>query len=124
MAMFDDPKKELKKLEEQLLQDEEWLERELSAARSLIGDEPARMPRKNTASTGSMEQTRVYPKSGSDVRGSADMQNKAKKVVVPRTDDYDLDEVPRKKNRGLVILAIIETLGIVAVVAYWLKFLL
>ncbi len=110
--MFDDPKKELKKLEDQLLKDDEWLERELTAAHALLGDEP-----KKTGSAG---------KKPTNVRGSADMQYKAAKVVVRNTEDYDLDEpeAPRKSNRGLVILALLETLGIVALVVYWLWFLL
>lgn len=116
MAMFDDPNKELKKLEDQLLKDEQWLDRELAAARALIGEET---PKKKKAPP---------------VRGSADTQQKAARVVIPNTGDYDLDEKKVKKskkkgkkkksNRPLVILAVLETLGIVGVVVYWLIMLL
>ena len=131
MAMFDDPKKELQKLEEQLLKDEEWLDRELAAARALIGDAPVKKTKKPAAAKKPAAQT--AKKEGESVRGSAEVQKKAAKVVVPPTNDYDLDEKkpkkkkqskPQKSNRGLVILAVLETLGIVGVVAYWLVMIL
>ena len=129
MAMFDDPKKELKKLEDQLLKDEEWLDRELAAARALIGDAPVKKTKKPAAAKKPAAQT--AKKEGESVRGSAEVQKKAAKVVVPQSNDYDLDEKkPKKKkkakksNRGLVILAILETLGIVGVVAYWVVMIL
>ena len=105
MAMFDDPKKELKKLEDQLLKDEEWLDRELAAARALIGDAPVKKTKKPAAAKKPAAQT--AKKEGESVRGSAEVQKKAK-----------------KSNRGLVILAILETLGIVGVVAYWVVMIL
>ena len=122
MAMFDDPKKELKKLEEQLLKEEEWLERELAAARELIGDQPVKKVKKT-----------VENKEDAPVRGSEETRKKAEKVVVPASGDYDLDKKKAKKkkkkkagksNRGLVILAILETLGIVGIIAYWMIMIL
>ncbi len=104
MAMFDDPKKELAKLEAQLLKEEEWFDRELEQAKALIGDEPA--PRKKAA----QKPAQTAPK------------QPAKKTAAKQPKE---DPAPKKKsNKGLVILACLETLGIVGVVAYWLLFLL
>ena len=126
MAMFDDPKKELKKLEEQLLKEEEWLERELAAARELIGDQPVKKVKKTPTAKKTVENKEDAP-----VRGSEETRKKAEKVVVPASDDYDMDEKKSKKkkksgksNRGLVILVILETLGIVGLVAYWMLMIL
>ena len=136
MAMFDDPKKELKKLEQQLLKDEEWLDRELAAARALMGDEPVKKSAKTAPARKNMEQTQVYRTAGASrpggeaapVRNYANNYGRTPKVVVRNPEDYDLDEYeakhPKKGVKGLVILAVLETLGIVAVVAYWLRFLL
>ena len=44
--MFDDPKKELQLLEEQLLKEEDWFEKELNEAKALIGDAPRKSPAK------------------------------------------------------------------------------
>ena len=135
MAMFDDPKMELKKLEQQLLKDEEWLDRELAAARALMGEEPVKkakpaQTRKNPAQT-KQNRPSGTPRSGSGtapVRNYANNYGRASKVVASNYQDYDLDEYekkhPKKGVKGLVILAVLETLGIVAVVAYWLRFLL
>lgn len=100
MAMFDNPKKELAELEEQLLKEEEWFNTELEQAKSLIGEEPVKKPKASKAKTGSAPQ-----KKGS-----------GKKKAKP-------EEKP-KSNKGLVILAVLETLGIVGIVAYWVLFLL
>ena len=124
MAMFDDPKKELKKLEEQLLKEEEWLERELAAARELIGDQPVKKVKKTPTAKKTVENKEDAP-----VRGSEETRKKAEKVVVPASGDYDLDKKKTKKkagksNRGLVILSILETLGIVGIIAYWMIMIL
>ena len=99
MAMFDDPKKELAKLEAQLLKDEEWFDTELEMAKALIGDEPA--PKKPA-------------KQAAPAQASGKTAGKTKKEA----------PAPKKSNKGLVILACLETLGIVGVVAYWMLFLL
>ena len=128
MAMFDDPKKELKKLEEQLLKEEEWLERELAAARELIGDQPVKKVKKTPTAKKTVENKEDAP-----VRGSEETRKKAEKVVMSASGDYDLDKKKAKKkkkkkagksNRGLVILAILETLGIVGIIAYWMIMIL
>ncbi len=107
MAMFDDPKKELEKLQQQLLQDEAWFEQELDSALRMIGEDvPAKHP---TAPQASMPATRA----------AAQAAARANPRPAP------VQEVKKEKGiRGLVILAVLETLGIVGVVAYWLLVML
>ena len=100
MAMFDNPKKELAELEQQLLKEEEWFDTELAQAKALIGEEPVKKP-KATKPAAAPASKKAAPKKGA-----------AKKTEKP------------KSNRGLITLAILETLGIVGIVAYWLLFLL
>ena len=99
MAMFDNPKKELAAREEQLLKEEEWFNTELEQAKALIGEEPVKKTKTSKPKSDSA------PKKGS-----------GKKKVK--------EEEKPKSNRGLVILAVLETLGIVGIVAYWMLFLL
>ena len=130
MAMFDDPKKELKKLEEQLLKEEEWFESELEMAKALIGDAEEPAPRKAApAQSGAGQQTQVFraPETEAPVRKSAAAEKVRRNAVtdVNLDEDGNEDYAPKQKsNRGLVILAVLETLGIVGIVAYWLMFLL
>ena len=140
MAMFDDPKKELQKLEAQLLKEEEWFENELEAAKALLGDQEApktaqQPPKKPVQpARNSMQETQVFraPGPGPTPTGTpARKLSAAEKVRKNAVTDVNLDEYSediyspkRKKNRFLVILAVLETLGIVGVVAYWLMFLL
>lgn len=100
MAMFDNPKKELADLEAQLLKEEEWFATELEQAKALIGEEPVKKTK------ASKPKTEDAPKKKSSGK---------KKVK---------EEEKPKSNRGLVILAILETLGIVGIIAYWVMFLL
>lgn len=120
MPMFDDPKKELEQLQEQLLKDEDWFARELDSAKAMIGDQPTPKKRK-TAAAGAVHSANAQrkPQTSADpaIRnfangyGNADSQQEEPKA-------------PRKSNKGLIILACLETLGIVAIAAYWLIFLL
>jgi len=103
MAMFDNPKKELAELEQQLLKEEEWFNTELAQAKALIGEEPAKKAPKAKAAPASQK---AAPKKAA--AGKAPSKKAEKK----------------KSNRGLITLAILETLGIVGIVAYWLLFLL
>ena len=100
MAMFDNPKKELAQLEAQLLKEEEWFNTELAQAKALIGEEPVKKPK------AAKPQTQSAP---------------AKKAAGKKQPKKE--EKP-KSNAGLVILALLETLGIVGIVAYWILFLL
>lgn len=105
MAVFDDPKKELDKLQEQLLKDEEWFEKELDSARRMLGDP---VSRKNPAGA----------QAGIPVR-------RPTAPARPNHRPAPVQEKPKTRGiRGLVTLAALETLGILAVVAYWLLVLL
>ena len=107
--MFDDPKKELKKLEQQLLDDEKWFQKELDSAKRMIGQVPD-SPRRTSApqspqASRSTAQTRPAP------AGKAPVKTPAKKKK-------------KKSIQGLVILACVEFAGILALAAYWLLVLL
>lgn len=113
MSVFDDPKKELEKLQQQLLEDEAWFEKELDSALRMIGEDvPKKNPTGTRAGTPAKKpapQAPARPKPSSKTRPATDEPRKA----------------PKEKGiRGLVILAVLETLGIVGVVAYWLLVIL
>ena len=40
MAVFDDPKKELERIQAQIAEQEDWFEKELDSAKRLIGEAP------------------------------------------------------------------------------------
>lgn len=125
--MFDDPKKDLKWLEQQLLAEdapredppdeeflgeEDWLDAELRQAHALLGDTPAA-----TRSRGDVfafleedtarEESAVY----ADIPSPAKPQKSKKKKK-------------EKGIGGLVFLACLETLGIIAVLLWWVIWLL
>ena len=122
MPMFDDPKQELEKLQAQLLEQEDWFERELDSAKRMIGDMPA-------------------PKAKAAIQPEAPVRNYAngygEKQDQPQIRELKLaEEAPQpkpkaknkkkkeKSNRGLIILALLETLGILGLAAYWVLVLL
>lgn len=124
--MFDDPKKDLRRMEQQLLQVEEeddWLEEELADVRHLLGEED-------------LDATRVFRQEEMPVRNFANGYGRNIYYEEPqyeepemdfdeyRDEAYDYEEPPRKDNTPLVILALLETLAIVGVVMYWLVKLL
>ena len=131
--MFDDPRKELRRLEEQLLAEEDpgpdvpedtlRMDDELEEARRLLG---AEMPEDEEAEDEDPEPM-VY-------RNFANGYGRRQSVPVRNRDRFDRDleeysdqvhDEPREKGvRGLVILACLELLGIAAVIVYWLLFLL
>ena len=108
--MFDDPKKELEALEKQLLSDEAWFEKELDSAKRMIGQNPAAPQRPAAART---PQT---PKSAA--------QSAAKPAAQPKKMPEPEAPAPKKSVKGLLILAGVETLGILGLIAYWVLFLL
>ena len=110
--MFDDPKKDLEYLQEQLLREEEWFQRELESAKVMIGD----APRKNTKKP---QPQRTNPAPKAPVRNYANGYGEK----TPAADKRETAK-PRKGIGGLVALAVVETLGIVGVVAYWMLVLL
>ena len=120
--MFDDPREELKKLEQQLLagedqqtqnREEDWFEKELQEAKALIGE-----PRRPAAPQSKQvpQDVRNYANNyGKSVRGSG---------TVNLSKDTFKDEVLEKpKNTSikvLTVIAILEALGILGLAAYWL----
>lgn len=120
MPVFDDPKKELKRLERELLaeEDDHWLDDQLAQAHALLGD---------TSETEDMDATRIY-------RDASEMpvRNYANGYTAPRKlYDYDeqyvdepqedLSDVPREKGiGGLIVLALFEMLAIAIVLVYWM----
>lgn len=125
MPMFDDPKKELQWLQEQLLAQEEedvstedWLredrepdfDEELDDILRMIGEEE---------------------RSEAPLRNYANNYGRAPRAEAEEGEAlYAEEAVPPKKKkkrekgiRGLIFLAIVETLGILAIAAWWVKFL-
>ena len=119
--MFDDPKKNLKWLEQQLLEEEEteevdWLEEELRQAHELMDNDYSRP----AASVALYDYEEEVADENEDVALYADEPQpkrgkKAKKEEKPKKE---------KGIGGLVFLACIETLGIIAVGLWWVLWLL
>ena len=107
MAVFDDPKKELERLQAQIEAQEEWFEQELDSAKRLIGDTP-RPAKPTSAAAGVPAHTKA--------KTTAVRQAAKKEAPVKE---------PKKKGvKGLLILALVEILGIAGIAAYWLLYLL
>ncbi len=118
MNEYEHSKQEALELEKQIQADEEWFRRELDSAKMMIGDLPMR---KNPKAQG-------YPVDP-EIRNYANGYGKKVSYDTGRMGNlmnYDGEEYePRKKGiRGLLILAVLETLGILGVVAYWMLVLL
>ena len=114
MSVFDDPRKELEALQAQLEQQEDWFEQELEAAKRMIGEAP-RAARPTSA--------------GAGIPGAGRTPQPKVRREVPRQEQPQKEQPkkkqPKKKGiRGLVILAILETLGIAGIAVYWLLYLL
>ena len=114
--MFDDPKKELQRLQEQLLQDEEWFEKELESAKAMIGEGPGK----------SQAISKQKPRKDAELRRSDPMIRNYANGYGQKRPPVRNTEVrkPRKGIGGLVVLATLETMGIVGIVAYWMLVLL
>ena len=110
--MFDDPKKELEKLEKQLLEDEEWFARELDSAKRMIGQMPERNNRP------SAPRTPQAPKPAPKAQPTPKAQSRQKVTQKKKS------KTRKKSNKGLLILAALETLGILGLAAYWVLVLL
>lgn len=122
--MFDDPKKELKWLEAQLLaeedphevsceaddwfeEEEDWLDAELNEARVLMGEAPVRKSKPEDLFRFLEEDTEEAESAAPTLAaGRAGGKRKEKGVG------------------GLVFLACLETLGIIAVLLWWVVWLL
>ena len=105
--MFDDPKKELQRLEEELLkyeQKDDEFERFYQDIFREFGEPEA-------------EETRAV---APEAKRSANAPRNMTYADTPRA----VAATPKKSNRGLVILLLIEIAGILGIAGYWLmKFL-
>ncbi len=105
--MFDDPKRELQELEKKLLeQDDRWLDRQLSEARSLLQEEN--------------EEEDLFRKFGDS---PAVRNTDRSDVELDSYSDALLEEPEGKRERGvrgLLVLIALELLGIAAIGVYWL----
>ena len=126
--MFDDPGKELKKLESQLLKEDAWFERELEEAKALLAEKPKKKapaqknPQTSPKPAGSKKPA---PKPDTRVRNYANDYGKDVSKLRRNTEELEEEDYgPVKGVKGLIILAVLETLGIVGIVAYWLMYLL
>ena len=103
--MFDDPNKELAALQAQLEAQEEWYRQELDSAKRMIGQMP---------------EPKAAP--AAPVRNYANNygQQPVRKGYVPDIPEIQEEEPPkRKSNRGLLIVASLELLGIFSSLGYW-----
>ena len=101
--MFDDPKKELEKLEKQLLADEEWFKKELDSAKRMIGQDPGKPQR--AAAPRAAQTPKAAPKA----------------APIPARES----PTPEPKGiKGPLIVLAVEILGILGLGAYWMLFLL
>lgn len=118
--MFDDPKKDLDRLNAQLLSeysreeeipDSDWLDDELREARALMDNDYSRSPARGGS---------VY-----DYDEEADDDGMALYSDDPRLREEKPKKAKKEKGiGGLVFLACLESLGIVAVLVWWVLWLL
>ena len=109
--MFDDPRRELQRLEKELLAEEEdaWLDEQLQEAHALLGDAP---------------EPEVPRRSAMPVRNFANGYGRDVPVFEEEEEEYDVPQ-PRERGLGaLVLLAALETLGILSIIAYWMIMIL
>jgi hypothetical protein len=118
--MFDDPKKELELLQEQLMKDEEWFERELDSAKRMIGVQPEKKPQRAAVTARPSATTAKTTTVRNYANGYGEAAAKLRQPVME--EEFPL---PGKKGiRGPLTIVVLETLGIAGLAAYWLLFLL
>ena len=142
MPMFDDPRKELQRLQQELLAEEEemepdfpeeddWLDRELAEAKALSGyQEPAQPQVRNYAngygagSRPAARQIPAQPQQRTYMSGYSAYREE-RPDYRGNMDRYD-EEIEEEENsiRGLVALACLLTAGILGVALYWVFVLL
>lgn len=119
--MFDDPKKELEQLQDKLLQDEDWFEKELDSAKRMIGQRPEKDLAVRPAAP---EKKYKEEKAEPPVRNFANGYGLGDTQVWTRELNFEEEEPqPQPRDmvvRKLLILAGLETLGILAVIGYWM----
>lgn len=147
--MFDDPKKELKRLQAELLaaEEEEYVEDDLSDIEDLLEEYTSEDDGIDAMFEGNYEDEydqplyRNYANGyGSQVRNYANGYGRGAARHEPEEPEFDDEDsvlykddylVSRKKKpkkekgtRGLVFLACLETLGIVAILIRWILWLM
>ena len=137
MPVFDDPRKNLHRLQQELLAEEEtyeeelseedWLDQELAEAKALSGyEEQPQVPVRNFANGyGAAPQPRNYGEGQPRTYMSGYSTYQQARPAYREQPQYEDEEIPEEKGiRSLVALAVLLTLGIVAVAAYWVLVLL
>ena len=137
MPVFDDPRKNLHRLQQELLAEEEeyeeeisgedWLEQELAEAKALSGYEEPPEPAVRNFANGYGAAPQARPYAGGQPRSylSGYSTYQQERPVYREQPQYEDEEIPEEKGiRGLVALAVLLTMGIVAVAAYWVLVLL
>ena len=120
MSVFDDPMKELEQLQAQLLEQEEWFQRELDSAKRMIGDLPE--ARQTAAAPRSVAAAQPPVRNYANNYGAQPVRMHAAPAAIPEIRE---EPVPKKKGvKGLLVIAALELLGIGGIAAYWLLFLL
>ena len=123
MPMFDDPQKELNRLQRQLLEEEEeneeeylteeeWLDDEIAEAKAMLGmdeaeDDEPEIYRNYANGYGSQQPRPIYSEDYEDIE-----------------DEEEEEELPLDDARGQQILTFLLVAGILAVAAYWAVVLL
>ena len=138
MPMFDDPKKELQRLQQELLAEEEyeeefltedeWFEREIAEAKALSGYQEPEV-RNYANGYGAGRQPAYDPSRRSHLSGRSGYPQQERAAYRPTVKNYSEETLPEEEERekglgGLIALAVTLTLGIVAVAAYWVLVLL
>ena len=142
MPMFDDPKKELQRLQQELLAEEEyeedyldeedWLDQEIAEAKALSGyEEPPQPQVRNYANGYGAQAAPQYQRPAQPQQRTYMSGYSAYREERPDYRAHDrafrdqvIEEEEEEKLGGLVALACLLTAGIVAVAMYWVLVLL
>ena len=143
MAIFDDPKKELKRMEEELFaaEEEQWEEADdLSDIRSLLRDyddedyqeffqeeedEPAYRNYANDYGRPVRNYANNYGRKRASVAYEEEEEEYLDDDAVLYRDDYRNAKHSKEKGvRGLLVIVILEILAIIGILGWWLSWLL
>ena len=127
--MFDDPNRELRRMQEELLAmerqeqnpavDDDWLQE----AKALLGPEEEEFPIRNHANGYG---TRPFPDPTADSRMAyvpdPTEDSRMAYAGAPREDPADKQSKPKGAG-GLILLALLEVAGILAVALWWARWL-
>ena len=140
MPMFDDPKKELQRLqqellaeeeeyEEEILTEDEWFEREIAEAKVLSGYQEPEVRNYANGYGAAPAQPAYDPDRRTHLSGRSGYNQQERAAYRPNVRNYSEETLPEEEETekgvgGLIALAVTLTLGIVAVAAYWVLVLL